>query len=415
MKIGFLGNTNNYPFRLAWALRKLGHDVLFFVDRPRSEPRHRPESHYQEMPYPYPNWIREIQPVNPLQIVLYPWTLKSVFRALDTCDGVVLNGLALSLGQAVRRPLIGLLTGSDLDVFANPRSVVSLASAPYGLEWLAKYRLLDRLMFIGKQKIFADVIRLQRAGIAKCCLLDYAIPGLLPEGDALLEEMGINGRRRTTFMLTDIDHLPAPRARQDGAIRIFCATRLQWKRPAVGSNLSPLDMKGTDTMLEGLRLFVQRSSRPVQIRLIAVGADVEAARQVVQELGLEPYVCWLPQLTQSDFHAEMVQADVILENFGPDCCMGMAGRDAIAMGVPVVASGKSELFARVLGEPLPIYEAQKPDEICARLNEIATDPSGVAQYASRARSFAARWFSPRRAAEQCVAAFEKALSGEPTR
>ena len=89
----------------------------------------------------------------------------------------------------------------------------------------------------------------------------------------------------------------------------------------------------------------------------------------------------------------------------------MAGRDAIAMGKPLIAWGKSAVFERALGESLPIYEAQTPDEICARLHEIVHDSVGIAAHSSRARLFAARWFSSRRAAERCVAVFEEARKG----
>ena len=274
---------------------------------------------------------------------------------------------------------------------------------------------MNRAMFICKRMLFTRFVRLQRAGIAKCRLVEYAIPGLLPDGDALLDEIGVESKRRTSFMITDIEHLPSPRPSTDGAFRMLCATRLQWKRPAVGSNVSPLDLKGTDAMLEGLRMFIEHSHRPVQIRLISFGVDVEAAERYVEELGLAPYVHWLPQLTQAEFFDEMAQADVVLENFGRDGCIGMAGRDAIAMGIPVIASGKSAIFERVLGEPLPIYEALSPAEICARLEEVASNDENVARKAVQARAFAERWFSARRAAKCCVAAFEEARKGSPDR
>jgi glycosyltransferase involved in cell wall biosynthesis len=350
-----------------------------------------------------------------MQIVLYPWTLRPVLSTLDSCDGVVLNSLALSVGTLIRRPIIGLLTGSDLDVFSNRNLVDVLAVAPSRLDCLARNSFLKRLLFICKRMLFIRFVRLQRAGIAKCCLVEYAIPGLLPEGDALLDEIGVESKRRTSFMITDIEHLPSPRVRIDEAFRIFCAMRLQWKRPAVGSNVSPLDLKGTDAMLEGLKLFIPRSRKPVQICLISVGADTEAAERYVEELGLAPYVSWLPQLTQAEFLEEMAQADVVLENFGCDGCIGMAGRDAIAMGIPVIGSGKSAMFERVLGEPLPIYEALSPGEICARLEMVASNDENVARKAVQGRGFAERWFSARRAAKCCVAAFEEALKASPER
>lgn len=49
MKIGFIGNANNYPFMIARAMRKMGHEVLFIVDRDKSEPLNRPENRYDDI------------------------------------------------------------------------------------------------------------------------------------------------------------------------------------------------------------------------------------------------------------------------------------------------------------------------------------------------------------------------------
>ena len=415
MKIGFLGNTNNYPFRLARTLRALGHDIVFFVDRPRSEPRHRPEYHYADVPYPYPAWIQEIAPSNPLQIALYPWALRSVIGRLQTCDGVILNGLALSVGERISRPIIGLLTGSDLDVFANLKQVSSLAAASYQGDWLSRIGPFKGAAVLLKHKVFSLFVQKQRAGIAKCCLVEYALPGLIPEGDALLDEIGIHQTRRTSFMMSDIEHLPLTQERTGDLLRIFCAARLQWRKPQVGAKVSPLDLKGTDIMLEGLKKFVVQYESSVQIHLIAFGSDAELAERYIKDIGLAPYVWWHPQLSQEQFLAEMVKADVVLENFGPDSCIGMAGRDAIALGKPVIAWGKSAIFERELGEPLPIYEARTADEICSGLKHIVANPAEVAQLSTRARAYASRWFSARRAADRCGATFEEALKGTPKR
>jgi glycosyltransferase involved in cell wall biosynthesis len=320
----------------------------------------------------------------------------------------VLNGLAVSLATSLHQPVISLLTGSDLDIFANPAQVDGLAAASHRSDKFLGSRLVKGLAVLGKRMLFARLIRLQRAGIAKCSLVDYAVPRLLPVSDKLLDEIGVDHEKRASFMLTDIETLPPSTAMSDDVFSIFCATRLQWKSAGTGFNASPLDNKGTDVMLEGLRRFVATFNHPAQIRLIAVGPDVEEAKSLVQDKGLASLVLWLPQLSQEEFLAEMAAADVVMENFGPDGGIGMAGRDAIAMGKPLVAWGKSDVFRQALGESLPIYEAKTPDQVCAQLKHIADNPEEVAWNSARARDFALRWFSARRAAERCVAIFEAA-------
>ncbi len=398
MKIGFLGNTNNYPFRLARALRALGHEVVVFVDRPRTEPRHRPEFHYADVPYPYPSWIVEIPPLLPIKMILPSQHRKRLLDVLRSCDGVVLNGAGLSLASRLTCPAIGLLTGADLDLYANRQRIDALARIAGPLRHVPGMRAL-------KRALYARFVEHQRNGISACRLVEYAIPGLLPHADAILDDLGVRAPRRVCFMLTDIESLPKPEISSGQPLRVFSATRMQWRPPIAGLNLSPLDNKGTDTMLEGLRLFVSRNpSRSVRIDLISVGIDAAEAARQVDRLGLTNHVVWHAELSQSDFIAELAKADVVLENFNPHSGIGMAARDALAMGKPVIAWGNSEAFERVLGEPLPLFEALTADQICQQLSTISDDPETVARKSAAARSFAAKWFSVLRAAEICVAA-----------
>ena len=59
MKIGFLGNTNNYPFIIANQMKEMGCEVVMFIDAPPTEMLNRPEHYTHEISYPYPAWIRE--------------------------------------------------------------------------------------------------------------------------------------------------------------------------------------------------------------------------------------------------------------------------------------------------------------------------------------------------------------------
>ena len=50
LKICFIGNTNNYPYLVAHAMRRMGHDVTLLLDRP--EGLHRPQGRYADLDLP---------------------------------------------------------------------------------------------------------------------------------------------------------------------------------------------------------------------------------------------------------------------------------------------------------------------------------------------------------------------------
>jgi hypothetical protein len=54
MKIGFLGNANNYPLVLTRALRHLGHDIVFILMLGQDHRLDRPENRYPDLGPPYP-------------------------------------------------------------------------------------------------------------------------------------------------------------------------------------------------------------------------------------------------------------------------------------------------------------------------------------------------------------------------
>ncbi|MEI8282105.1 MAG: hypothetical protein WCG75_06860, partial [Armatimonadota bacterium] len=117
MRIGFLGNANNYPFMLARRLRQLGHDVQFIVC---SEERlDRPEFRYSDISFPYPEWLHDL----PLTLVDWAFPTLARYRAikiLNSCDALILNQLGPTLLPSISRPSIVLLTGTDLLHYCDP-------------------------------------------------------------------------------------------------------------------------------------------------------------------------------------------------------------------------------------------------------------------------------------------------------
>ena len=121
MKIGFLGNANNSPFMIAQSIKSLGNEVVFVVDS--ASLLNRPEGRYKEITLPYPPWIIDCSPLDLWQYPRESEKTEQVVRILKACEALVLNEFGLSLAGRIQKPAFALLTGTDLEVLADPRYV----------------------------------------------------------------------------------------------------------------------------------------------------------------------------------------------------------------------------------------------------------------------------------------------------
>jgi glycosyltransferase involved in cell wall biosynthesis len=385
MKIGFLGNTNNYPFMLARAFRRMGHDVTFIVHR--RERLHRPEFRYPDVSHPYPAWVHEIPFADPSQLIGRAHLTREVIRLLRRCDLVVLNELGVGLGPQIGRPYLALLTGSDLTYYCDPRS---------GDLALAAMTTRNPLKRLRGRWIWRHLLRAQRQGVREATLVWHFARGLVPEGDAILDELGVSDDRRVFCLMAETAEMPAAPPPHNTPLRLFSATRMTWRRPTGGVH-SPLDFKGSDVMVRGLAVWAQATGGRLDVHLVRKGKDVAETVALAESLGLGPWITWHDEMTQSDVSHQYVLSDVILEQFGPGI-VGMAGLDAMAVGRPVVANGRPELFEPLLGEPSPICQATTPEEIAGQLDRLGS-PDVRTEVGRRSREWVIRHFSPERAAE----------------
>lgn len=402
MKIGFFGNTNNYPFALARAMRRLGHDVLFIVDRP--EPLNRPESRYADISVPYPEWIVDLSPLD-LHVPIHP-SPSGRSRAIDLlkgCDAVVLNMLGPSLLPEIRRPAVAMLTGSDLEFYANYRFV------PYYLRTVRGGFLgifTVHLKLYAKDVLFLiRLVSAQREGIRLATAVNYFAKGFVGNGDALLEGIGVPERRRMFFIMTDLDMIrPLPMPRND-VVRIYSVARLTWKtplrRPADEGLTSELDYKGSDVMVRGLGMYVRKTGVPLDIRLVKKGRHVEETMRLAEEEGISGLVTWLEEMTQKDVLEEYARADIVFDQLG-NAVIGMGGVDAMAAGRPVIANARPEIMDRVFGVRSPICQASTPEEVCAQLELLVPDAAEREKAGLESRRFAEAHFSPEHAARMCL-------------
>jgi hypothetical protein len=391
MKVGFFGNTNNYPFMIAQALRALGHDVLFVVTS--HELLNRPESRYPNFQKGYPDWIVDAAEVTEWDLITLSPALARILGVLSTCDILVLNDIGPSLWPLIRRPAIVLLTGSDLEHYAN-FATVQVRSANWDPAYKASADGQTNL------SLLREFIQRQREGIKEAVAVRYMPRGLVPAGDAMLDEIGVPNEKRVFLPSAELELVKPTPAPHNDPVRLFCATRLTWKLP-IEPGRSLLDYKGSDIMIRGLGLFYRQTGVRLDIQFVRKGLHVAEAEQLVVEEGLTDQVTWSDEMPLSEVWAEFARCDVVIEQLAQSA-IGGAGLDAMAAGRPVIGNARREMFERYFGQSSPICQAQTAEEVCAQLERLVFNPEKREKLGVLGRRFVEEHCSPKRAAQTCL-------------
>ncbi len=415
MKIGFLGNANSYPFMLAKALRRLGHEVLFVIDR--AELLNRPENRYDEFNPPYPDWIYDASPVDwwsdPqtfFELIkigfcsICPPRASDIVKRLKGCDFVILNQYGPSLAPFIGRPSFAMLTGTDLQQLANFRAFSSELDKIGST--LNPKSLLIKLVYT---KFVRRLIDLQRQGIRDSVAVSYFARGLLPEADSLLEEIGVQDSQRVFILMTDLEKIPLEPLPQNSITRLFNVSRLTWKKPLPPEPVIELDYKGTDVMIRGIGLFWRKTGISLDIRLVKKGAHVAETMQLINDEGLSGQVTWLEEMSQVEVLNEYRNADIVFDQLGMGM-IGMGTLDAMAMGRPVIANGRPEIVEPFTGVISPLCQAVTAEEVCLHLEYLVPERKVREQVGIDSRVYVEKYFSAESAATICLERMQQALT-----
>ncbi|HYF50146.1 MAG TPA: glycosyltransferase family 4 protein [Planctomycetota bacterium] len=387
MKIGFVGNTNNYPFLLARAMHRLGHPIEFIVHRP--EPLHRPESSYGEMPAGFN--VVDLATINPSDVAKNSSRVRKAREVLNSCDAVIANELGPAICSELDRPFAALITGSDLTQAANPESIPSIVGH--------EQRFPRPLRRVYLKSILSRTVERQREGIRRAvCVGTYLAPGILKSADRIFADIGVDDRKRFYFVMIDTDALeyaPSPAARS--TVRILCVTRHVWKQP-FPAGLSDADDKRSDIMLRGLALFLKQTGLKLDIRLVKKGNHVTDSIELSKELGIDAHITWLNEMTQKQVRDEMRQADVVLEQFG-QTGFGMSSLEAMCLGRPVILNCRPDVLNAQLGNT-PACHAEQPEQIAAHLEDLVASRERRESTGRACRAFVLEHLSTGKAAEK---------------
>ena len=425
MRIGFIGNQNNYPFMLARGLRRRGHEVRVVIDQ--EHPLDRPESRYRDVSYPYPDWIREVPSVQMADVVFHMDRWKAALDFVSDCDALVLNKWGYDAATRLPIPAFCLTTGGDVEFWSNPDAAEQFACAiddqDPANDWMRRAMALEHLDWPSLsgvidaapgpvrraflKHLFRRFVARQRAGLSRAVGISGLPDGVSSAMASVLRSCRAPGVPRLHLLMADIDWIVPQPPPVNKTLRLFNAARVLWQRP-----FPPLvgewESKGTDVILKGIAQWHQRTGQAIEVRLVAKGLSVDATKALIAALGIQHLVSWRPELTQAEVFDEYVRADIVTEQCGSHV-LGMAGFEAMAAGRPVIANGRPDLYNALPSGPFPVAQAATPDEVAAQLHRL-TDPVERAKVGAAGRRFVEEHLSVDSAARQVEQVLRAALA-----
>lgn len=384
MKIGFLGNTNNYPFIIASQMREMGCEVVLYIDAPANETLHRPEHYSENITYPYPDWIKEELSLRSSLFIHLPNVfLKNIIRELNSCDAVILNDYGHRFKNFIKPSVlsISMFSGADLEVMADYDNVKSMKMTN------PKLRFVPAFIKKAFAKFSVDQLR---QGISKASLISYFPRGLVPDGERFLNEIfpdNAYARFDHFHVLTEgFDYVPPP---DNEVFRIFSLTRFMWKTPFPPGR-AIFENKGNDIMIRGIALFLRHSGKKLDIHFIEKGLHLQESKDLIEELGFSKMVTWHKEMPFKDLKDHMGKADVIFEQLGTHYISG--GLYGMLLGRPLIGNARPEIFDVLFKEQTPICHALTAEDVCKWLEKLTSDKEFLHSAGIRSRAYVLKHF-----------------------
>lgn len=424
---------------LALAFKSKGYEIEFIVDS--SNKLNRPEFRYPHFLNNYPDWITDVSPhdlfsvSNPISVD----KLDIIKKKFENCDVIFLNGFSIRFDKFFNKKHVSILTGSDLTNLADYKyaeslmelyfnQLVQMNKLPIGSKEFVFFKRHDRVFRVFKAfyktfglKIINDKswfmprnyiynifyllcykswlyseIEKQQNSIKNSVCYIYAPLGLIKDGDTLLKQIDADIKKRVLGLMVDeslAQYIPPFKGK---IIRVFNVARFNWvlHKAIEKVDFSQLDMKGNDILIKGLGIFYRKHKTPLNIVFVKKGNDINETIGLLKQEGIDHLVTWKNELTQSEVYQEYINAHIVCDQFAQSV-VSMGGLDAMAIGRPLIANARSEIYENVLGEKTQICDAKTSEEVSEWLEKLVFNEQFRIEKGLKSREFVMKHFSSR--------------------
>jgi glycosyltransferase involved in cell wall biosynthesis len=368
--IVFLGSMNAMPMMYAWELKKRGYNVLYFVDAPIADALSRPENHFADIEYPYPEWIIEIkiptQMILPYFSALHAKVLLQKIRAIskNRISCFVLNGFFISLAPWLKShgQVVALSHGSDLDVWANKSQALGLANS---FCRRSLFKLFPRWI---SKKLIVKAVENQYLGFCESQAVVYFPTGFNDAGDEVLGsicEKGVSVVERYDVSFEPLKNVSVQFKEPGQKTVIFCGVRFLYRTfPDGNSGYS----KGNDVIIRGLAKYLERNKN-IEIHFVEKGEDVSYAKTLCSDVGLDGVALWHKEMPFKELINLYSQSDICFDQVG-EHWIGAIGAYALYLGKPLVANVATAVNLKVFPVENPIMSVKTDADIFRALVKL---------------------------------------------
>lgn len=388
----FLGTMNAMPMMYAMELKKQGIDVLYFVDVSVDDKLSRPENHFPDISYPYPNWIIEMilrtQMVIPF---LSPFFARKIASIVSRYSGkkpqaYVLSGFFVSLAPYLSKSaaVISLPHGSDLDSWADVAGAETLS------ERFVAYSIFRYIPRFLAKKAIRYVVGKQYVGFKSSNKVVYFPRGFSAHGDRVVNNLisaGVGYHERYDISFEPLLQQSREYKPQGDKLVVFSGVRFNFETFTEGNSEYN---KGNDKIIEGLSKFF-KSNKNLEVHFVEKGPDVDKAKILCRQYGLDSVVVWHKEMAFKELLKLYERADICFDQVGSHWIAAI-GAYALWLGKPLIANDFLPVASGFWPKSNPVCSATSADEVFGWLIKLSND-SYRREVSSESKIFAEKYFS----------------------